>query len=313
MNKAITVRPATISDMRPAYAVFRRSIYDYLLRIALIDAETAAKASVDEAWRRQAPWIGHLWNSAAENWVAENDDGVIVGWAMSVERDDHLELTHFFVEPGIQSKGIGKHLIARAFPEGRGAHKSISATQDPRALSLYLRSGVNYVTTAAEFVLTPALREPQAGLAFREAEAAAGDADAIARIEKRVLGFRRDADVSFLLRQRKAWLAMRGGEPVGFAFGVQPETTSTSGFPLLSGPMAALDPRDVPALIDQVTSEAARLGNGEFSVLTPFTNHQAVSHLLARGAKIDPFYVKVLSSGSMKLDRWIHTGPMFIL
>ena len=35
---------------------------------------------------------------------------------------------------------------------------------------------------------------------------------------------------------------------------------------------------------------------------------------IARGGKIDPFDVKVLASdNSMRLDRWIHTRPPFIL
>jgi GNAT superfamily N-acetyltransferase len=52
---------------------------------------------------------------------------------MSVERHGHLELTHFFVEPGGQNKGIGSRPIERAFPVGRFTHRSINATLDARA------------------------------------------------------------------------------------------------------------------------------------------------------------------------------------
>src|SRR5262249_8025679 len=88
----------------------------------------------------------------------------VVGWAMSIERDGHLELTHFFVQPGVQAKGIGQGLIKRAFPADRPRYKSILATQDLRALPLYLRSGVNYVTTSADFIIAPKRIEPATDL-----------------------------------------------------------------------------------------------------------------------------------------------------
>jgi len=314
MSKDASFRRAEDSDLRPAYAVFRRSLLDYLLRLAVIDEETAKNDSVDAAWQRQSQWIVHLWNTAAENWVAVDASGAVIGWAMSVARDGHLELTHFFVEPGIQSKGVGRGLIECAFPGRPGLRKSIAATQDPRALSLYLRAGVNYVTTAGEFVLAPRRRAPAADIAFQNVKPTDESVEAIAGIERGVLGFRRDADIRFLLGQRPAWLALRDGEPVGFAFGAQSGATGDAGLPAPSGPMAALDPNDVPALIDHVTSEAEKSGIGDISVLAPFANQSAVRHLLARGAKIDPFYIKVLASdGDMKLDRWLHTMPMFIL
>ena len=107
-----------MDDIRPAYAVFRRSLFDYLFRQSLMDETTAKDPPIESDWRRQSAWIEHLWASAAENWVAQDAAGCIVGWAMSVERDSHLELTHFFVDPGVQAKGIGRSLIQRAFPHG---------------------------------------------------------------------------------------------------------------------------------------------------------------------------------------------------
>ncbi|MBM3520508.1 MAG: hypothetical protein FJX63_07040 [Alphaproteobacteria bacterium] len=70
----------------------------------------------------------------------------------------------------------------------------------------------------------------------------------------------------------------------------------------------------MPALLDHVTSEAAKAGEQEFSFQVPFINRIAVRHLLGRGGKIEPFYVEILASGdAMRLDRWIHTTPMYIL
>src|SRR5687768_10552037 len=143
MSDEIIYRPARPDDIRPAYAVFRRSLYRYLFQQAMIDETTAMDPSIESDWRRNSVWIEHLWSTAAEIWVADDAASRIVGWAMSIERDRHLELTHLFVEPSVQAKGIGRNLLQRAFPNGRARHKVIIALQDPRALSLYLRSGVS--------------------------------------------------------------------------------------------------------------------------------------------------------------------------
>ncbi|MEO7230785.1 MAG: hypothetical protein ABIZ30_09370, partial [Candidatus Limnocylindrales bacterium] len=63
----IDFRVATKSDMQPAYAVFRRSLFDYLFRMALVDEATAKDPPIESAWASQGPWIDHLWATAAEN------------------------------------------------------------------------------------------------------------------------------------------------------------------------------------------------------------------------------------------------------
>jgi hypothetical protein len=45
MTKDITYRPAKAADIGPAYAVFRRSIFDYLFRLGMVDAATVTVSS----------------------------------------------------------------------------------------------------------------------------------------------------------------------------------------------------------------------------------------------------------------------------
>jgi GNAT superfamily N-acetyltransferase len=204
MAQSVSYRRAETGDIKSVYEVFYRSLYDYLFRIAMIEEETAKNPPISSGWQRHAAWFNHLWTSAAENWIAEEERG-IVGWAMSIIRDDHLELTHCFVEPGLQARGIGKNLVRCAFPDDLARHKAIIATQDPRALAVYLRSGVDYVTTSAEFIIKPHNTEPETDLVFESVGADDGSAvDAIAALELAVLGYRRDIDTHFLLRSRPA-------------------------------------------------------------------------------------------------------------
>lgn len=306
---APTFRRREAADMPAAYRVFRRSLFDYLHRIGMVDAAEAADPPIDEGWVKQRAWIEHLAATAAEDWVAEDPDGSIVGWAQSIERDGLLELTLFFVDPATQSRGIGRGLLERAFPQGRGPARAIVATEDPRALALYLRSGVAFVTTSVDVYGVPAISAVDTDL---QLERVAGDEasrfaalDDIMGVEREVLGHGRAADVRFLLETRPAWLARRDGRVTGFAFG-----QAGANF----GPITALDPADVPALMATVENDAAARGSDQVSFTIPMVNHVAVGHALDRRWRIDPFYTLILAGDDrMRLDRWVHTQPAFIV
>ncbi len=250
----------------------------------------------------------HLAATAAEDWVAEAPDGGIIGWAQSIERDGLLELTFFFVDPAVRARGIGRGLLERAFPLGRGTSRVIAATLDPPAVALYLRSGVSFAATTLEVLGRPAESEVTTDLAIEHVEPGteAAAEEAIVDIEHELLGHRRPEDTRFLLGSRPAWLARRGGRVVGMAFG-----TSAAD---MSGPIGALDPGDLPALLATVENDAAARGVEELGFTIPMINRTALDYVLGRGFRIDTFYTFILSSDDrMRLDRWVQTQPSFII
>jgi hypothetical protein len=145
--------------------------------------------------------------------------------------------------PTSQSRGIGRALIERVFPVGRGDVRSIIATTDVRALGRYYAAG-----TAARF--------PLLTLAGPPADAGPGD-DLQARrlgvdpeedrraqreIERSILDFARgEAEVRWLLEDREGYLYVRDDASVGFAF------VGKHG----AGPIAALDPVDLSDILLQ--------------------------------------------------------------
>ena len=175
----VRLRPALPADMRAAFAIFRRSIIAYIHRIGIVESPDVTDAMLDEAWLQRGAWVEHLWRTAAEDWLAVDEDGRAIGWAMSVERDGHLELAFFVVEPGVQSKGLGKALLEHALPLGRGRHRGILATLDPRALSLYLRSGVRYLTGVGDLYGPPRSIEIETDLTFGRLEPTAAAVELI--------------------------------------------------------------------------------------------------------------------------------------
>ena len=84
----------------------------------------------------------YLAESAAQFWVAENDDEIIA-YARSIEQDGMQELTEFFVSPPQQSSSVGRELLARAFPTSGAPYRTIIATLDERALYRHMKLGVH--------------------------------------------------------------------------------------------------------------------------------------------------------------------------
>lgn len=310
MSDGTSYRRARAEDMRPAYRIFRRSIFAHLHRIGLATAEEAAFPPVETAWKRQSAWMEHFWATAAENWVSVGEDGFVSGWALSIERAGDLELIFFFVDPDRASRGVGSRLLELAFSQRPEVQKFIMATQDPSALSLYLRAGLTFISTSCDICIRSRSVAHGSDLEFRPVDEA--DAAVIAGIEKGLIGLDRWEDLRFLIRHRPGWIAQRAGRPAGYAFGAQPLPDGVTDFPPTCGPLGALDPEDMPALIDQVINAAPK--DTEICFTVPLPNQRALRHLLAMGGKIDPFYIALLSThGQMKLDRYLHTSPPFIL
>ena len=258
---------------------------------------------LEENYRRQQGLYLHLEKTAAEDWVAEDEHHRVVGWARSVERDGHLQLTHFFVSPTAQSSGIGRRLLERAFPLERGRQRSIIATTNPNALSLYLRQDVQFQSMAIGFTGTPRTRETPAGVSIQRAEPGAATLAQLLAVDSRVLGFERNVDLEFFMREQPVYLCHRDGQLAGYAFGSDGNS---------SGPAAALDPHDLPLLLQQIETSACEAGVDELDLMIPAVASAAISWALASGYRIDPFYEVLLAKTPMQFDRYLLSQSTFL-
>jgi GNAT superfamily N-acetyltransferase len=96
-------------------------------------------------------------------WVAEGDDGRVVGTALALAREGVWGLSLFAVDPRLQGSGIGALLLdeALAYADGgRGA--LILSSTDPKAMRLYARAGfaLRPLVAAAGMVDQGRLPEP---------------------------------------------------------------------------------------------------------------------------------------------------------
>lgn len=300
MTETVRLRRATADDSRRCFDIFLPTIRDLAARL-----NNPWDVNPEGQWRRMRHLFDHLAAHAAEWWIAEEPaSGEPVGYARSVERGGLFELTEFFVHPDRQSAGVGTALLARAFPADRGDVRVIIATTDVRAQARYYRSG-----TVARFPIVALGGAPRPGDADVGLEAVrlapdAPELEDVRRIEAAVLEFDRGAELAALAEEREGYLYRRDGAPVGFAF------VGRSG----TGPIAALDPAEQPAMLDHVEARAAALGGDEVSFEVPMVNGVAIGHLLDRGMRMDPFYTFLMSSRPFgQFDRYIGYAPPFVL
>jgi GNAT superfamily N-acetyltransferase len=133
----VRIRRATPADTRPAFDLSMASMRDLFARPG-----NEWKLDPESFWLVLEPFLTHLAAHAAEWWIAEDAaDGSMIGYARSIERGGLLELSEFFIPPDRQSAGLGRRLMERAYPVGRGDVRAIIATTDVRGLRRYYAAG----------------------------------------------------------------------------------------------------------------------------------------------------------------------------
>jgi len=298
---SIAYREARPEDNRAMHDVFLESISEVDRRLGSTEAVDPADPGVREAsWERWRSLFEHIASTADRAWVAERD-GAIVGYARSIKRDGVRELTEFFVMPGHQGQGIGRELLARAFPAEGARHRTIVATLELAALGRYLRTGLSARCLALYVSATPRAIGIETDL---QAEVLTPDGLAlIAPIDRRLLGQAREVDHRWLLEGRDGFLFRRGGEVVAYGYvGAR------------SGPVAVLDPADTPSVLAHLESKAAATDTPEIAFYLPTVNREAIDYFLGRGFRIDPFIATFFSDDpAIALDRYLITSPPFFI
>jgi GNAT superfamily N-acetyltransferase len=299
-EKSVAYRRATSDDAIACHELMWLSVTDLGRRQG-----TPLEGSATDWWSSSEPLNRQLARMAAEWWVAEEPgSGRLVGFARSIERDGLLELTEFFVRPDQQSQGVGKALLERAFPAGRGTVRSIVATSDVRAQARYYAAG-----TVARFPIFTLAGVPDDPGALGEVVAEPIDGEraieAQRAIEQTVLGHRRsDEEIRWLLDQRHGYLYRRGDRAIGFSF------LGRDG----AGPMAALEPSDLPAMLLHVEGVAHTFGHQRLELQVPAPNAIAIRHLMGRRYRFDSWINILMSDRPFgQFDRFIPFNPPLFL
>jgi len=292
------LRPATLADSRAVFEVFIASLVDLGQRLG-VETITGGVENLDALWAKRAPIMTHAAETADRWWVAE-EAGRLVGYARSILRDGIRQLTEFFVRPGAQSAGVGRELLERVFPAEGSRGRILLATPDTRALARYLKAGLSARFPVYHFGRP---RRPVLYTGELEPVPVAGDQYGLAllaSIDREVLGFRRDTDHRWLLSQRRGFVYLRNGTPVGYGY-----------VGLYQGPFASID----PAALGPMLAHAESVAEGdEFGVEAPLISRSATQYLLEHGFRMDPFVNYYLSDVELgKFDRYLVTTPSLFI
>jgi GNAT superfamily N-acetyltransferase len=302
--KDIIFRPGTKDDTLAAFMVFEYAITDLVKQMGLAapSAGYPAPATLERHWNEFQTLFEHLTDTAEQFWVAEKNNEII-GYARSILCGDLRELTEFFVQPGIQSSGVGRELLSRAFPAEGARRRCIIATIDPSGQALYLRNKVYPRFPLYSFGRKPEAREEDKGLIVERMEADEATLATLAMIDQQVLDHRRDANHRWLLGSRQGYLYRRNGRVIGYGYVGK-----------YSGPMALLDDQDFPAVLAHAETAAAAAEQKSFDVTVPLINTKAVDTLLERGYRLDRFFCHVMTDQAFgQFENYIATSPMFFL
>ena len=303
MSQAVTYRPGRPEDIPDQIALFMTAVYHLSYRLG-IDREYVPPSAADlaEAQTAYSPLMAHLAQTGDQWWVAEQA-GRMVGYARSMVRGDVRELTEFFVLPEAQAVGVGKTLLARAFPAAGVRRRVILSTLDLSAQSLYLRTGVHHICPVYTFLRVPAPIVSPAGFDFTPIDDDPDTLAALDELDRAVLGYARRVDHRWLAANRSGFLARRAGHPGGYGYVAK-----------LSGPFIATDAAAMPALLTYGEQTAYTAGLTEFGLDVPMHNQVAVDYLLDRGYRLSPFFCHLLCDDpGLVVRRQIIMAPMMSL
>lgn len=298
---SIAYRAGTLEDSHAVFQVFVKTIMDYSERMNVMGITGGNDPEVMKSlWERRKTMFEFLARTASHFWVAEQD-GEIVAYARSMEHDGLIELTEFFVSPLHQSGGLGRQLLARAFPQTDSPYRTVIATLDERALARYLKAGV-YARFPLKYFYRPAETvDFKTDLSIEPMEQNI-HLEKMNQIDKHIIGHSRPAVHEWIATTRDGFVYKRGGEIVGYGY------VGSS-----SGPFAVLDENDFPAVLAHAESLAAEKGS-EFGVETPLINKKAIQYFLDRKYQIDSFTALFMSNVPFgKFENYLCFSPEFFM
>ena len=159
------------------------------------------------------PYVRHL--VTRHRAMVTEQDGVVIAFGATVDVGIAVHLADLFVLPDRLGEGIGRPLLAALFDGA--ARRTTFASNDPRALPLYVRAGMS-PSWACLYVGGAAASLP---VAPGSLETASADPARLAALEQAWTGADRSIDHAFWASQAAAdaFVVAERGEVAAFAYG----------------------------------------------------------------------------------------------
>ena len=301
----ITYRQASSSDMLGCARVFIRSSRDLARRHGNTPPPTQPKDI--------APALAHLQRTDPRGFHVAVKDGRVVAFASTIVRGDTHFLSMFWTLPGLQSRGVGRQVLTRAFAGPRApatAVRCVFASLDTRAQMLYLKSGMQprgmfYMLKGAPIASPRPRHAVELQQVGKPGETSKRVLAIAARFDRRFRGARRDADIRFVMSLPGArfFTARAGGKTIGYA------VVNAKG---RVGPAGVVDPRYSAGLAWAIKEVARQLAAEALVVVVPGTNAGALSTFLEAGLKTEFFGAWMSAKPLGSFDGYLLAGGMLL-
>lgn len=280
-----TIRPATGAELSLTYEVFYQNEL-------INDPELPFPDTIP-------PYIDHVLRTGTLS-IAE-EDGKIVAFAGAITRGNISFLTDLFVLPTFQSGNLGKALLQTILPNDGLVHCTLSSS-DPRALALYIRSGMRPWWPQYALQLSKPVQAAWPLVPNMEIIEADPSDLLLLQWDTRISGRPRPQDLEFWAREELGvplWFRSQG-KIVGYGYVRFGAGTYPNAHKCKIGPMGADTPEDATACVLAVINWAAQQST-EIHIDVPGP-HPCLAMLLERGFHIKSFDTFVCSASSLFLD-----------
>ena len=234
--------------------------------------------------------------------------GRIVCYAITILRGKTHFLAQFFGKPGMQSRGIGRQVLARAFDAPRpplGTVRCVVASLDLRAQALYTKFGM-HPRTIMYFVEGKPTKSADGGVELRQLGPAGISTkrarDLAARFDRRLREARRDADQRYFVTVAKGsrfYEARAGGKAVGYV------VVRGNG---AIGPGGVHDPSLSAGLMSAAIAKAHENGMKTVSAWVPGLNGGALMAAFGAGLKVEFLTAWMAAKDIVRLESYLPSG-----
>jgi len=257
--------------------------------------------------------LAHLQRTDPRGFHVAVKGGRVVAFASTILRGNTHFLSMFWVLPSVQSKGVGRRLLARAFERPRppaSAVRCVFASLDSRAQVLYLKFGMR--PRGMFYMLRGApKRSPrpkrtvelvqigEVGKTSREMLAVA------ARFDRTFRAARRDADIRYVttLPGARFFLVRAGRSTIGYAVANEKGRV---------GPAGVVDPRYSAGLAWAIKEAARKMGAENIIIQVPGVNTGALDVFFRAGLKTEFFGAWMSAKAIGSFEAYLLAGGMLL-
>jgi hypothetical protein len=259
------------------------------------------------------PALAHVQSTDPTGFHVAVRGGRVIAFASTILRGNTHFLSMFWALPSLQSKGVGRRLLTRAFERPKppaSAVRCVYASLDSRALSLYLKFGM--LPRGMFFVLKgPPKRSPrperavelvpigEVGETSREMLAVA------ARFDRTFRAARRDRDIRFVMSLPGArfFLARARRSTLGYAVVTEKGRV---------GPAGVTDPRYSAGLAWAILEKAREIGAANIAMVVPGINAGALEVFFEAGLRIEFLGAWMSSKPVGNFESYLLAGGMLL-